>query len=285
VVRLTQDIKYDSNLTNQASGKLESVSYTGAVLSKTGFFVKYEKVFRNWIAVTPELSGDITIHANRKDPTIYTNDATNLTFAMRGRLDHTLKQKPAAGLIEYEFYHNTQDYKKVHSQDFKVLWHNFILGERFEFFKTGSTTAKISYKFSRNASPTSDYVAPKVSVAQNFSIASYILNSNLSWERQVARDMANDQTAYGLNNTFGVPKLFWNTNVDLSLNFTFTDTMYQRSTRGIEQTYAPGVTFTKELSKLFNGTLSYTYTNNVSKDKQSYDYSKSVFGLGVQATF
>lgn len=285
VIRLSQDFKYDSNLTNQASGKLERVSYTDAVLGKTTVFSKYEFILSRSTALTPEVSWDYSKHLS-SDPVVFTNDTMTITPALRTRIDHKVKKKDAAVLLEYEYNNTRQDYLKQHEMTYKSSYHNFIAGERFEVLPWGSTTLKFLYKNSNNKSETSDYYAPKFSLGQNIGVGGgRILNSTLSWENQYSRDPYNDQRTYGWNNSLGLTKLFWNTTVDLSLNFTFTDTLMQRDARGIEKTINPGFTFTKEISKLLSGKFDYSFTRNISHDKQSYDYVKHAVTLGVTATF
>ena len=61
--------------------------------------------------------------------------------------------------------------------------------------------------------------------------------------------------------------------------------MKQKATRGTEKTYNPGITFTKDLTKVLSGKLDYNFTFNSSKDKANYNYRKHVITTGVQATF
>lgn len=285
VIRVSQDFKYDTNLTNQSTGKLEPVSYTGAVQMKSSVFSKYESITKNWIVITPEVSYDYTYHSNRTDPVIYQYDATSLSPAIRIRLDHKFKKKIAAGLFEYEYNYGTQDHLKIKHQLFKSSYHNLVFGERFEILNPGTTTFKFSYKWLRNKSRAADYVAPKWTWIQNFSIGGYTLASTLSYEKQIARDVSNDTNTFSLNNSIGFPKIYWNSNIDLAWNFTLTDPVVARPTRGLEKTINPSVTITKELSKMFTVNLNYAYTMNISRDKENYDYRKSVWGVGGQATF
>lgn len=287
VIRATQDFKYDTNIVNQSDGKLVKVSYTGAALSKTGFFSKYEFILKNQVAVTPELSADYTIHSQRKNPTIFSNDATNISPAVRGRWDHMLFNEKAAGLPEYEFNLSLRDFKNQHTQSFYSRSHNIVLGERFKILSFGETTVKASYKISTNNNDGKNFTAPKGNISQNWGLGNYVLTTGYAFEAQQAVDTTNHQRTSTFNASFGLPNLFWSTNVDFSFALTLTDTMNQYATRGLEKTYAPGVTLTKNIDKAgkFGVNLSYNFTKNSSDDKQSYDYTKSVIGLGGQYTF
>ena len=44
-IKLTEDVKYDTNIVNEAEGKLIKVSNTASTLNKTAFFAKYEHIF------------------------------------------------------------------------------------------------------------------------------------------------------------------------------------------------------------------------------------------------
>ena len=286
-LRATQDFKYDTNIVNQSDGKLVKVSYTGAALSKTGVFGKYEYIVKNEFAITPELSGDFTIHNHRKNPAIFSNDATNISPAIRGRWDHMLFSEKAALLPEYEFNLSLRDYKNRHAQDFYSRSHNFVLGERFKFLKFGETTIKASYKILTNNNEGKNFTAPKGNISQTWGIGGYMLTTGYAFESQQAVDTSNHQRTSTFNASFGLPSLFWSTSVDFSFALTFTDTMNQYATRGLEKTYAPGVTLTKSIDAAgkFNVNLNYNFTKNSSDDKQNYDYTKSVIGLGGQFTF
>src|SRR5262249_11314898 len=117
VVRLTQEFKYDSNIINQADGKIIKVSNTGSPQSRSAVYGKYEFIFANWVALTPELSSEYN-YFFRRAPEVYSNDNSSTTAALRSRLDHLFKSKPASGLVEYEFNFSTRDYTSMHKQLF-----------------------------------------------------------------------------------------------------------------------------------------------------------------------
>ena len=287
-IRVSQDVKYDSNLVNQSDNKLLKVENAGSPLEKTALFGKYEFVFFNWLALTPELSTDMTLHARRKVGYVFNNDVANINPALRTRLDHKALGRPAAGLVEYEFAWSLKDYNATHDFLYYSRSHNFILGERLEYFKVGSTTLKTNTKFIENQNPSLNAFAPAFNISQNFlTFQRYTLNAGFTFENQRSRDPQYDQRAYRFNFSYSMPALFWQTNVDWSVAYSLTDLVNQRENRGLEKSFSPGVTLTKTLDREshWSVNLNYTFTNNRSKDRATYAYSKHVVGAGVTATY
>lgn len=288
VLRVTQDFKYDTNIVNQSDNKLQKVSFTGSPLEKTGVFGKYEYIMRDWLALTPELSADLTLHGRRSDSTVYSNDNSSVNPAIRGRLDHRFNGNPAAGLVETEFAWSNRDYTSTHSFSYYSNSVNFVLGERAKLIPFGDTTLKVNMKLNKSQNSGQNYFAPSVNLSQNWAVyKAYVLNTGFNFEEQSARNEFYDQRTYRVNASFGIPNLFWSTNLDLAMSETFTDTMHQYDTRGTEITTNPSLTLTKNVDTAGKLTvnLNYGFTRNSSLDTVSYAYTKHIIGLGTQYTF
>lgn len=287
VVVVTQDIKYDTNIVNQSDNKTVKVSNTASWLSKTSIFAKYERVFRNWFAATPEVAGDMTWHFRRGNVAVIQNDSVTLTPAMRFRLDHKVGGEPAAGIAEYEFNVTLRDYEGVGKQRFNSYYHNIVLGERVELLPWGATILKPSFKFSINRLVSLNYLAPKVSLTQNFKIYSFLYVLSGAWELQRAKSTANDQRKYDWNNSFTVPRLWRGLSTTVSANLSWTDTMNNQEARGTEKTFSPGLTLSYTFCKEDRCSVNtnYAFTRNISLDKQNYDYAKHVYGAQFSYNF
>ncbi|MBI3555588.1 MAG: tetratricopeptide repeat protein [Deltaproteobacteria bacterium] len=288
VLRVTQDVKYDSNLTNQSDGKLNKVAYTGSGLEKTSLNAKYELLFSDWVVVTPELAFDMTVHQRQDDANIFPFDNTNTAPAVRARLDHKLWTKPAAVLLETEYQYATRDYTGKHTRfSFYTMTNNFIAGERFDYFSIGSTTVKGNLKLVQNESNAQNMVAPGLDLSQVVAVGrGYSINVGGGFEVQRAKNEFFDQRTYRANVSHSRPNLFWGTNVDVALSMSLTDTMHQDPARGTEKNFSPSFTFTKNTTFLWNVSFgaNYTFTRNLSSDKANYDYGKHVFGINAVVT-
>lgn len=288
VVRASEDVKYDTNIINEADNRTIKVSNAGSLYEKTSLFGKYEYIWKNWLALTPELSLDGSYHFRRGNPSVYANDNTNATPAVRARLDHMVKGKPAGGLVEYEFAYGTRDYLSTKTQRYYTRSSNIIIGERIEYFAIGGTSLKFNLKLSENQNRAQNFLGPAVSLSQIWTLVKpYVLSSIFTFELQRAKSTFYDQRIYKLNLSYGIPKIYWNTSADLAFGFTVTDTMNQQATRGFEKTIAPILTLTRFIDKAdkFAVNFNYAYTRNNSSDKTNYAYAKHVIGLGGQYTF
>lgn len=289
MIRFTQDFKYDSNIVNQADGRILAVANTGAPYSKTGVFGKYEWLLAsNQIAITPELAADATFHARRSEAYVYSNDNTSISPALRTRTEHRALGKAAAFLGEYEFSFATRDYSGVKQQKYYSATNNFVLGERIDYLKFGSTTLKINLKLYENANIRLNYWGPGLSLGQNWkTFSNHNLNTTLGWDYQITKDGYYDQKNYKLNLGYAMPALFWKTNVDISFAFAITNVVNQTETRGIEKNISPGITFTKTIDRESHWAVNanYTYTKNISSDTTNYAYDKHVVGIGGSFTF
>lgn len=287
LVKVTQDIKYDTNIISQSDNKVVKVSNAASWLSKTAVFAKYEKVFRNWFAVTPEFGSDMTWHFRRGNVSVIQNDTVTFTPAMRFRLDHKAFGYSAAGIMEYEFNYTLKDWQGIGKQNFYSYYNNIILGERLDVLPWGATIIKPSLKYSINHDIAKNYYAPKLLLTQYVKMYSFLYSLSGAFELQKAKDIANDQRKYDWNNSFSMPRIWQGISVDVSANISWTDTMNQQPARGTEKTFSPGLT----LSYVFcdedrcSVNTNYAFTRNISLDKQNYDYAKHVYGAQFSYNF
>lgn len=288
VIRISQDIKYDSNIINEADNKVLKVTDAGAFSEKTSIFAKYEYIKNNWWAITPELSTDFTYNLRRGNLAVIANDALNINPSLRNRMDHKVKDKPASGLVEYEYAYMAKDFKSKRELPYYTKSQNIIIGERVNLFFSGSTTFKINTKFSENQNRFLNYIAPAISLSQGFmTFNKYLLNVTFTWEQQRAKDPFNDQRSYKTNFSYSIPKLIWEINVDPAFSYTVTDTINQRDARGFEKNINPSVGLSRAIDKKgkFNANFNFGWTRNLSVDRANYAYQKYTYSLGATYTF
>ncbi|MBI4406061.1 MAG: hypothetical protein HY537_18020 [Deltaproteobacteria bacterium] len=286
LLSLNQEFKFDTNIINQPD-EVMTEPYTGSALMRTSVFGRYEKVFRNRIAVAPELSMDITLHQRRDNPSVYGNDSININPALRARIDHLINAQSASMLFEYEFSKGTRDYLQNHSQPHYGVSHNFILGERANIFKFGTSTLLLNLRhFDSAVFSGLTQLVPGITLSQVFALSdSQSLSASFNFETQVSNLPVFNQRAYRLTlgTGFSMP---WDLSLDFAFIATLTDTMEQQSIRGTETNLLPMATLTKFIDSQghFSVTLTYLYMRNLSKDTQDYQFSKHIAGLGLGLT-
>ncbi len=289
MLKLSQDIKHDSNIINESDGKTVKVSYAGSFYEKTDIFTKYEFEASKAIIITPEIDASATFHSRRKVGSVFSNDTTSINPAIRSRVDHIAFQKPASTLVEAEGTYTTRDFKAKHSQLYYNRSINYVVGERAQFLPfsfTGNSTIKLMYKFLLHQNPLQNYRAPSVSLAQTWNLAPmHTLNSTFTFEGQYAKDVFYDQRTYKINLSYNIPNIFWGLSTDVGFTITFTDPMHQFPTRGNEITSNPTLTLTKNFSDQLAANANYAFTRNSSRDILNYTYSKHVIGLGISYIF
>lgn len=286
-VRATQEAKYDTNVVTEADESLTKVSDKASAISRTAISGKYEAIFdRQWVAA-PEFEAVYTRHFNQEEPTVFQNDSLSLAGALRSRLEHTWLSAPAALLADIDYSRVIQDYSQTHSLLFYSQTLNLTLGERARPISgSASTTLLANYRIYTHEDDNQSTTGPGVTLSQNFAfVPRQALTVILNWEAAKAKDPTYDKSIYRIATFYGAGDLFWETDLALGLDLTFTDYANQRDTRGFEKTLAPSLSLKRPITRSFFAGANYAYTRNFSLDEENYAYSKHVFGVSVGAHF
>lgn len=284
--KITQEGQYDSNVVTLADGSVSGVSNAGSYVSRTSASALREFIFdRRWV-LTPEATGLFLRHFNRENAQVYQNDGLTATGALRMRHEHLWLDNPAALLLDAELSYSLRDYNQIEILQFYSRTIKVSAGERFRFFKSASTTILGHLSATTHEDPGQSAVEPGIAFHQNFRLNERdSLSLRFEWDYSRARSGENDRKYYKLGGYLSLTDLFWDTDASFALDLTLTDTMSQRSTRGVEKTFAPSVTLSRPLFGRLQAQLSYAFTRNLSLDEENYTYSRHQTGLGLTYRF
>jgi tetratricopeptide (TPR) repeat protein len=285
ILKLSQELGYDSNVITEADGALIQVSNKDSFVSKTGVFARYQWNWRRTFSFLPELNAYAQLHARRSTPRVYQNDNIVIAPALRSKWEHKSRGKPATALFDIEYNLMLRDYEAQHHFPYYTRYLNFIFGERVTWFDTGSTTVRLSVKFGENYNPDRNAITPAVSFQQNVKIfGQYDLQNTFTADYMRARDDVNDERNYKLRHSVLLPKLFEKVDVTPSLSLTLKDTMKQKGLRGNELLVNPAVTLARDFGPI-EGNFDYSYSKNYSKSKDQYQYTKHEIKAGAAYRF
>ncbi len=283
---LSQDFTYDSNVITEADQALVQVSNKDALIWKSGFMAKYQFSWLNTFSFIPELASSITYHSRRSTPSVYQNDNISLSPALRTKLEHWSGGKPATLQLDLEFNLLLRDYLKQHQYPFYTRYYNVALSERVKWFDTGNSTLKVSLKLLEYYDPSKNSYSPMVSFTQLVKLSdAYNLVNTVSADYLHSRDDQNDERNYKYRGSIAFTQLIEKIDVTPAFAIGLKDTMKQRITRGNETNISPSVALNRPLGKHVDGTLEYTYTKNISKSLDTYQYAKHEVHAGFGYNF
>jgi len=286
VIKVGEDIKYDTNVIAEGEQATPKVSNKASVISATALFLKYEWIFDRQFAVSPELASNLTWHANRAEAQVYQNDNLNTTPAIKSRWEYKLGDMQAATLLDAEFNLMLRDTSRLHTLKYYSRAYNFALGQRARFFSFGNTTLTANYKFYGNQDSNQNSEDLGITLGQNFSLPRGLgitVQVGADFNRAVASTY--DRNNYMLTSYLNLPDLLWDVDLGAGLLILITDTMENRSSRGWEKMLAPSITLSNTFFKRLGVSLSYAYTYNFSADQVTYAYTKHVVSLGTNYRF
>lgn len=284
--RVTTESKYDSNVITQAEQAIVEVSKAGSFLQKVDAVASYEMPAGESFVFTPDFTAGYTIHLNRGTPSVYQNDNFTTTPALRMRFDHMISDSLASALLDLEYNFTLRDYTQAQKLMYYSRYSNVVVGERFKWLGSGSTTVKGNFKLYGNQDDGQNSMNPGVSVIQTFTWERGIGASLLfSMDYNRARSALNDRMTYRLAPVVTMPRILLGADVTASFDLMVTDNRNQRESRGIEKLISPSLTAQWTFFRNWQANVSYAFTKNYSLDTQNYAYQKHVSGLGLSYRF
>lgn len=282
---LSQDFTYDTNVITQADEALVQVSNADALVWKTGVLAKYQFTAARTFSFIPELAAAVTYHSRRDTPAVYQNDNISISPALRTKYEHWSGGKPATMQLDLDFNLLLRDYLKLHQFPFYTRSYSAAISERVKWFTTGNTTFKGGIKFTEYYDPAKNCYTPSGSLTQLIAIGSHSLVNTASIDYQHARDDINDERNYKYRGSMSFSQAIEKIDITPSFSIAWKDTMKQSPTRGTEVNIAPNLALNRPFGKSMDGTLEYTWTKNLSKSKDVYQYTKSEFHFGLGYNF
>ncbi len=283
-LRVSQEISDDSNVTFSPTETTISKSKQSSMYSKTDVIGRYTLYLKNFMSFAPELRMNNTYYFNRV-PEIYRNDNRLFAPALRTAYEHTLWEKQASTLFDYEYSYAQRDVNAKEKLEFSSRSNTFMLGERFNFFASGETILRIrkraftSYASASNSNTTSFVLEQIKSIATNTLIIYF------SYDQTRVKNEAFDTNAMTLRTDLIMARVkdWFTPSVGLSL--TSTDPINNRAARGQELLINPNTRITKTFGKSFRVNLKYEYQKNKSEDTANFAFKKQLYGMELEYLF
>lgn len=274
----------DTNVTFSPTETTVSKSKQSSLYTKGDVLGRYTFYHENWMSIAPELRFNYTYYHNRV-PEIYRNDNYLVAPAIRTAYEHTLWNKPASTLVDYDFSQAQRDVNAEKKLVFSSRSHTFMLGERFNFFSRGESILRLRYRLFDSYSDASDSKTVSLVYEQVVGLGLNTLLLYASYDRTKVTNDAFDTNSMTLRGDFILSRIGSLGTPSFGLSLTSTDPVNDRSNRGRELLVNPNARLSKLFGKNWRGNLKYDYQDYNSKDKDSFAYKKSVYSVEIEYLF
>ncbi len=283
---LSQDIKYDNNITNSNGQPTVDTTNKDSFVFTTKAKIGGDIVLDRRYTITPEMQLSIVEHSDRDTAVVFTNDSTEYNPSVKFGYEHTVSGNPATLSYTLDFKHKEQDVNRNKEKIFHSRTWTHTLGEKFKIFSVGDTGIKFKYKTYRS------YSAPLDNDVKGFSIDQLIITKSghiilllLSYDDTDNYNAPTNSTATTLiRGDYLIPNIIPSYTLHMAMSFSLLDTKLQKSTRGTEVTYSPMLKVQKKLSENLKLSADYTYSNNTSQSA-SREYTKHVTSMQLRYSF
>jgi tetratricopeptide (TPR) repeat protein len=282
-LRTSVEFGQDTNVTFAPTETTVSKAKQGSLFTKGDFIGRYTFYKDNWASLSPEFRFNYTYYHNRI-PEIYRNDNYLIAPALRSAYEHTLWNKPASVLLDYEFSQSQRDVNAQEKLEFSSRSHALMIGERFNYFSAGESIVRLRYRLFDSYNDDTDSKTISLSGEQVVSTGAGTFLLFASFDRSRATDEIFDTDGFTARgdyifgrSAFGTPSL--------GLMLTSTDPVNNRSIRGRELLINPSARLSKMFFQKWRGNLKYDYQNNQSKDKDGFAYKKSIYSVEIEYLF
>lgn len=282
-VRASVEFGQDTNVTFSPTETTVTKSKQSSLFTKADFIARYTFYQENWASISPEIRLASTYYHNRV-PEIYRNDNYLIAPSIRTAYEHTLMEKPASTLLDYEFSQSQRDVNAEKKLVFSSRSHAMMLGERFNYFTKGETTIRLRYRLFDSYNDATDSRTISLSGEQVVSAGTGTLLLFASYDRSRATDEIFDTDGF----TARADYIFGRSSLgtpSIGLMLTSLDPVNNRSERGRELLVNPSARLSKMIAQKWRGNLKYDYQNNKSKDEDGFAYKKSIYSVEIEYLF
>lgn len=283
--RISLEHGVDSNVTFAPTETTIRESRKSSAFSRVDLMGRYTFYQDNWMSISPELRLNSTYYHNRV-PEIYRNDNYYIAPALRTAFEHTLWNRPASVLVDYDFSQSQRDVNAKKRLEFSSRSHAVMLGERFNLFSVGESTLRLRYRLFDSYTDSANSKTMSVIYEQIFAGKSNTFLLYSSYDRTRVDNEIFDTDSMTLRGDFIFARdSVLGTTPSIGLMLTSTDPVNNRSERGRELLVNPNARISKSLTKHWRGNLKYDYQNNDSKSEEGFAYRKSVYSVEIEYLF
>ena len=284
LLRLAEEVGQDTNVTFTPAETTVSEAKQKSLYSRFDALGRYTFYYRDYISVAPELRFTYTRFFNRV-PEIYRNDNYLIAPAIRTAYEHTLWNKPASILFDYDYVDVKRDVNAEKKLVFSSRSHSLMIGERFNYFTGGESIVRLRYRILDSYLSTADSTSTSLSYEQ---IKSWGINTFLfyfSYDRTRVNDESFDTDSFTFRGDLILGRVRdWFT-PSIGLAMTTTDPINDRDNRGREYLINPNARLSKTFKKNWRANLKYEYQKNISDDEENFAYTKQLYALELEYIF
>jgi hypothetical protein len=287
-VKFMQNNDYDTNVINQADLSTARSVHTDSLVLKQTLYAKYNFVVDRRFIFTPQIKGSLTHMAtHRQQPSITNLDAFFVDGYFKNSYEHTALSAPAE--LFYELQHIYTERHQVYGVPYSFFsrFYSAALGEKLRLLPFGDTTFKIKQKRYFGISPdnfsnTTSFTLSQLVGLNGGNLLLFYSNVDLLLNPY---NPLYSQNIYTFRVDLIHPQLFGKYFLDVAMNTIITNTMRQKSTRGIEKMLDPSISLSRKFFNYFEIIAKYEFIKNISKSKTGFAYSKNQVGLELNAKF
>lgn len=284
-LRLAQDFTYDTNPVFAATETTNSEAKQGSLISKTESFGRYSFFYKNIMSFSPELRANYTRHLKRK-AAIYRNDNWLLAPALRTAYEHTIAKKQGSLIGDIDYSYSNRDRDAKEKLEFNSRVTTFTVGERVvNLFGVGESTLRVRHRMFDSFTDSADSKTNGLSLEHVLPRpGGQVFIFNLGYDMTRVEDESFDTNTTFMRADVILPTWRWKLNPQFGFGLTLTDPI-NNSGRGLEKTLNPSMRLSRPLGKGFRASLHADYMENQSKDKASFAYKKTFYGLEIEYVF
>ena len=273
----------DSNVTFAPTETTVAEAKQSSSFMRTDLLGRYTFYHQDVASVSPEFRTNMTYYFNR-EPEVYRNDNMLFAPAVRSAYEYELWGKPASHLLDYEFAYALRDVDAQEQMEFSSHSHNFMIGERFNYFTLGETIVRLRRRLFDSFNDDTDSETSSISLEQIAGVKSNTLLFYLGYDQTRVTDSTFDTNAYSARIDLILARWgdFFTPSIGLAL--TSIDPI-NNSERGRELLTNPSLWLSRMFYNQFRVNLRYDYQDYDSKDKERFAYEKSIYSLELEYLF
>lgn len=282
----SQKVRHDDNISLVSEENNVQQSKKSSFILETEGYASYNFVAKKRFIISPEARLTYTQHTNRTDPEVYQNDSFVMSMALKNKYEHTFKNLPASFLFDIDYSKTNKDWQAQKKKEFYAKSTTFTVGESFSYFDFGDTTVRLKRKNYIGANEEISNHTTTLSADQTVFLPIQHLIVGL-FEADFIDNFNSTTTStntYLFRVDYIIPEIKPTYTLALAMAATFTDTLEQKSTRGMESMWNPSVDLAKDLNDHSRVSINYDFTKSNSDDT-NYAYTKSVFTAEYRYSF
>lgn len=284
LLRIAQEIGLDTNVLFSPAETTIEKSKQASPYSRTDIIGRYTFYVEDFFSISPEFRFNNTYYFNRV-PEIHTNDNYLMAPALRTSYEHTLWNKPASFLVDYEYSEARRDVSAKEKLEFNSRTHAVMIGERFNYFSSGESIVRLRYRKLDSYLNASDSTMTSLVFEhyKAFQLSTLLLYA--SYDRlRVENDIFDTDSLTVRGDLIFARVRDWFT-PSIGLSLTSTDPINASETRGRELLINPNARISKSFKKNWRANIKYDYQKNTSKDEDNFAYQKSIYAFELEYLF